>query len=191
VQSFRERPAVYPVGSPRPTRPRLPTASRSSLDRGPLYPAQPPTCPVARIAFGSQLTVRGQPRHFPVGRTVFPLDPTIGRRRSTMSIAVVRHPYQTVTRVEGGKRPPVRQSCGLTYLGRPPTPISSPSSRISPYRTWYCEAASQDRSRDEDCFRRYAAGELERLPAPLPGVPARSIFRPRRRARNPSACIRG
>jgi cellulose biosynthesis protein BcsQ len=35
------------------------------------------------------------------------LNPTIGKHRSTVSIAVVRRPYQTVTRVEGGKKMPV------------------------------------------------------------------------------------
>jgi hypothetical protein len=52
--------------------------------------------------------------------------------------------------------------------------MPSPSSRISPYRTWYCEAEYQDRSRDEAGFRRrYAAAELEgflRLPGVLPDL---------------------
>jgi hypothetical protein len=54
--------------------------------------------------------------------------------------------------------------------------MPSPSSRISPYRTWYCEAAYQDRSRGGACFHRAAmegrraTNELEGLPAPLSDV---------------------
>jgi hypothetical protein len=55
-------------------------------------------------------------------------------------------------------------------------PMLSPSSRISPYRTWYSEAAYQDRFHNKARFRhvamegRHAAGELEGFPAPLSGV---------------------